>query len=208
MPASPPSPVLTKTPEARLAANSKAMEPPNSPPEKTVYQWRLAQNSSPAIQRALAPATKPQESEQIWQEVLPTLSPPDLPEALWYLARAEFLQGKNALAEQTYQKLQTDFPAHPLAFQAALQQGTICGHNLRDWNRAEQVWQAALQLARNDSEKRQAACQLAVVPYYRKQYRQALQALEQLLDEYPTGETADFVRPYLWYLKTCAQKKL
>ena len=190
MPAHPLSPVLTRTTAARLAAQRTAQDSPKDHPQLSVYQWRLAQNSSPAIQRALAPVTKPKEADQIWRDLLPTLSQPDVPEALWHLARAEFLQGKNALAEQTYQKLQTDFHTHPLAFPAALQQGTICGHNLRDWNRADEVWQAALNLAHDDSERRQVACQLAIVPFYRKQYRPALQALEQLLDEYPTFATA------------------
>ena len=207
LPVSPLSPILTKTPEALLAAKRKEKEP-SKQPLRLLYQWRLAQNSSPAVQRALAPKTKSKEAEQIWQEVLPALPQSDMPEALWHLARAEFLQRENTLAAQTYQKLQTDFPTHPLAFLAALQQGTICGHYLRDWNRAEQIWQTALKLAHNDSEKRQAECQLAIVPYHRKQYKPALQALERLLEEYPTVATANFVRPYLWYLKNCTQKKL
>jgi len=178
------------------------------PPRAAPYAWRLVRSAEPAVQRAVAAQAEPAVAEPLWSELVKALPPADQPEALWYLARARLLQKKYAAAEQTLGKLATEFATHPLAFGAALQRGTITGHYLRQWDHAEDAWRLARRLAQDDHQRWQAACKLATVAYYKRQYRPAVQALEQLLENYPTVETADFVRPYLWYLKNCTEQKL
>ena len=204
LPSSPLSPVLKKTPAALAVATRPVM----TEQRVAVYQSRLAQNASPLVQRALARGTTPVQAEPLWRELLPTLTPAEVPEALGDLGYVEFAQRKYPQAEQTFRRIQEEFPTDPLVFQATLQRGIVLGYYLHDLTKAEEVFQMARRLARDDSERWRADCQLAVVPFFRKQYKPALQALEQLLNDYPTIATANFVRPYLWYLKNCTQKKL
>ncbi|MEI8315840.1 MAG: hypothetical protein WCG79_10370 [Verrucomicrobiota bacterium] len=205
LPASPLSPILKKTPDNLVVA---ARQDWRAATEATQYKPRLVYNASPLVQRALARGTTPMQAEQLWRELLPTLAQSEVPEALGHLGFVEFAQRKYPQAEQTFRRIQEEFPTDPLAFQATLQRGIVLGYYLHDLVRAEAVLLVARRLARDDSERWRADCQLAVVPFFRKQYKPALQALEQLLDDYPTLATANFVRPYLWYLKNCTQKKL
>ena len=89
-----------------------------------------------------------------------------------------------------------------------IQEGMIQGNYLQNWGQAEVIWQRATQRAKEDVQHWEAVSKVATVAYYKKQYRQAAEALEKFLQEYPTIQTANFVKPYLWYIKNCTKKKI
>ena len=117
-------------------------------------------------------------------------------------------QGKYKEALTSWAQLEKETPDPRMVFRAAMQQGDIQGRYLKNWGQAEAILQRTAKLAGEGTERWEAACQLAIIPFHKKQYRQALEALEGLLKQYPTEQTADFVRPYLWFIKNCTEKKI
>ena len=139
---------------------------------------------------------------------MPKLSKEEQAEGLWYLAQVRAEQGKYREAIPNLTQLEKEISDFHMAFQSALKQGLLQGRYLGDWNQAEIAWQRASKLAKEDQQHWEADCHLATVPFFKKHYRQAVEALEGLLKQYPTEQTADFVRPYLWFIKNCTEKKI
>ncbi len=212
MPETPMQAVLAKAPESLKAASEKAATSSKQNPASPAraYQWQLDKNPSSAVQEVLRYARddRPNEAEPRWLKTLPSLSKAERPEALWYLASAQIQQRKYSEACSTLHQLQKEASDHPFGFQAAMTQGMVQGFYRQEWNQAQISWQYASKLAKDESQRWQVACKLATVPFYKQQYRPALEALEGLLKQYPTEKTADFVLWYLWYIKNCPEKKI
>ncbi|MBI4023475.1 MAG: tetratricopeptide repeat protein [Verrucomicrobia bacterium] len=220
MPETPMQPVIPRTPgPLLLAAKSASASAQSTGPSSiagvktaapAIYVWQLTKNPSVEIQAALRAnvSTHHAETESLWKKTLPTLSRSERPEGLWYLACAQIQQRKYSDACSVLQQFLKESPDHPLAFQTALTHGMVQGFYRQEWTQAHLAWQHASKLARDETQKWQVACKLATVPFYKRQYRQALEAFESLLKEYPTEKTADFARWYIWYLKNCVEKKI
>ncbi len=217
MPEAPVQTVIAKAPDSLQAAEKKAAGSSNevtlhrsASNKGRTYVWRLGKNPSTEVQEALSCywSGHPKEAETLWSKVLPKLSKEEHAEGLWYLAKTQTQQGKYREALPTLMQMEKEIGDSQMAFDAAMEEGKLLGGSLGNWTQAEIAWQRASKLAQQNVEKWEAACHLATVPFYKKQYRQALETLEGLLKQYPTVETADFVRWYLWYMKNCLEKKI
>ena len=147
-------------------------------------------------------------AEKAYKAALDTTPPAMRPELALAIAGVQAQQKRYTQAIATLEEALRHASEPATEFEIHMRLGTLRSTTNRDWKSAESHFGAARRLAPDTYSQWRADCQLARVPYYLKQYKQAIKDFEVLLQSYPTSQTAKFARPYLWYLKNCTEKKL
>ncbi|HSI82225.1 MAG TPA: tetratricopeptide repeat protein [Candidatus Methylacidiphilales bacterium] len=208
LPATPPRP-LAPNAGSVIAATSNSANTEELKPGIAVI-FKVHQSKSPSIQKANSLYSKGEysDAEKAYQAVLQN-SPADIRQEICIaIASTQIQQKRLSQAIVTLETALQHTSEPATEYDMHMRLATLYVQSSKNWKSAESHLLAARKIAPDKYSQWRAACQLARVPYYLLQYKQAIKAFEELLQTYPTSQTAEFARPYLWYLKNCTEKKI